>query len=368
MIKLDTADAEAQHTLWACQEIEEALCEIWSEHLGREVLPYDDFFDLGGDSVAMIDVVLAARQRGIQVRSSVALRNPVPARLAERLTVHGDARSRFGPLQASPENTKAFTDADSGACGANEYPSVIVDGGGAEPLYVVHSEDHVQVEQEAVAAWAGGVRPAKGFALPEHPVALGTGIADLAEGFLTTLRRERPEGPYLLAGFGTGAVVAFEMARRLRENSHSVPVLALIRPRPMRQAAEPPPVFDELLRQRHDELARRFGLTGDEDLADIHTRMRRAGWYGDALRPAALPRLQHAWAHLAMALGSYTLTHYAGPALLVLDREDIPLAQLSWGRFLHDPQNVCVDYGLESPKGVIGDLEVARTMREVLSP
>ena len=71
----------------SCHAVQHLICEIWSGYFGREVSPYDDFFDLGGDSLAMIDVVVAARGYGLPLRSSVALRNPSPARLAESLTV-----------------------------------------------------------------------------------------------------------------------------------------------------------------------------------------------------------------------------------------------------------------------------------------
>ncbi|HKT01670.1 MAG TPA: acyl carrier protein, partial [Rugosimonospora sp.] len=71
----------------SCHAVERMVCDIWSRHFGRTVSPYDDFFDLGGDSFGLIDVVAEARERGLPVRSSVAFRNPSPARLAESMTI-----------------------------------------------------------------------------------------------------------------------------------------------------------------------------------------------------------------------------------------------------------------------------------------
>jgi hypothetical protein len=71
----------------SCEAVERLLCEICSEHFGHAVSPYDDFFELGGDSLSIIEIATAARARGLRVRSSEALRHPVPARLAEHLTL-----------------------------------------------------------------------------------------------------------------------------------------------------------------------------------------------------------------------------------------------------------------------------------------
>ncbi|WP_433607230.1 acyl carrier protein [Dactylosporangium sp. CA-139114] len=68
------------------QETQHVLCEIWSGMFGIEVRPDDDFFDLGGNSLRVVDTVIAARLRGISLRSSAVFRHPTPARLARSLT------------------------------------------------------------------------------------------------------------------------------------------------------------------------------------------------------------------------------------------------------------------------------------------
>ena len=49
----------------SCHAIERLVCEVWSEFFEREVHPDDDFYTLGGDSVAIVETVHAARQRGL---------------------------------------------------------------------------------------------------------------------------------------------------------------------------------------------------------------------------------------------------------------------------------------------------------------
>src|SRR5205823_7096948 len=57
-----------------------ALAEIWERVLGVEgVGPADDFFELGGDSLAVLEVVAAAESRGLRLSPPLLLRHPTLA-------------------------------------------------------------------------------------------------------------------------------------------------------------------------------------------------------------------------------------------------------------------------------------------------
>jgi acyl carrier protein len=73
------------------QQVVRELCDIWQEalSLGIVVKPDDDFFELGGDSLNVVDVVLLAKERGISFRTSAVFRNPTPAGLAESVLKAG---------------------------------------------------------------------------------------------------------------------------------------------------------------------------------------------------------------------------------------------------------------------------------------
>lgn len=83
-----------------------------------------------------------------------------------------------------------------------------------------------------LARAVGGGRPF--YALPPYPE--GSPILDSVEAMATvhldTVRRLQAEGPYLLGGFCAGALVAFEIARRLHAQGERVERLVLIAPRP----------------------------------------------------------------------------------------------------------------------------------------
>jgi thioesterase domain-containing protein len=350
MAELTTAETTAR---LSCGTVERVICEIWSGYFSRAVSPYDDFFDLGGDSLAMIDVVGRARDRGLPVRSSMALRNPSPSRLAETLTVHAaDAPPVDVPaLRVSAPRAPAWT---------TTALEPIVTGDGT-PLYAVHSDSHVEAERDAITSW-GGTSPVMGIPLPgtRGPIPPFSTVGEIADRLLATL--ERQAGPYRLAGFGFGAAVALEMARRLADRDETVAPLALIRPPALGPARD----HDDLLLERLAGLARRFGLDGTESLDEIHARVRQDGWYDDGVRPADLPRLQQGWVDLTLAVRSGTPARYDGPAVLVHDLADPPDVARAWSEAVPHAEAHAFDHGIDSPMAILRDERLAAVLRRAL--
>src|SRR6185436_8575015 len=56
------------------------------------------------------------------------------------------------------------------------------------------------------------------------------GMEELAAGYLESVREVQPEGPYLLAGWSLGAVIAYEMAQQIEGSGGTVSLLAMIDP------------------------------------------------------------------------------------------------------------------------------------------
>ena len=50
-------------------------------------------------------------------------------------------------------------------------------------------------------------------------------IEDMARAYVEEIRALRPHGPYFLAGYSGGGVVAFEMAQQLKALGEEVPLL-----------------------------------------------------------------------------------------------------------------------------------------------
>jgi hypothetical protein len=363
--ELGTPEDGADTARWSCRAVEDTVCALWSEQLGRVAGPHDDYYDLGGDSLTMFDFVLAARDRGLTVSASQALRYPTAARLAESVALLAGGIPPAALLAAALDVVRA------GGAGEPVRLARIGEGDADGRLYVLHSDSHLQAERDAVASWiadpaGNNGRSASEFAPPgaDGPLPDG-GVAEIAEPYLNALRAEQPTGPYRLAGFGHGALLAFELARSLRADGQDVAFLALIDPPAVGTAAGLPVPCDDLLPARLAVLAGRFGLAGDEALDEIHAAAQRDGWY-DGVAARDLPGVLAAWARLESAARDYEPVPYDGPALLIQDAAQARRAGQIWGSVLGDVEVHLVDYGTEAPDGLLRDARVAQAVRKAL--
>jgi thioesterase domain-containing protein len=355
----------------SCRAVERAVCAVWSDLFGRAVSPHDDFFDLGGDSLLILDMVDAVRGTAIPLRSSQALRHSTPARLAESLTLRRD--------QPTPDDTTALASLrvapdDAARIRARSWATVssrmvrIIPSGEADPLWILHSDSHVGAEQESVRTWCDG-RPILGLSPLGMDGSLppSGALAEMAGHYVDMLVREQPAGSYHLVGFGNGAVVALETARQLRGTGREVPLLAMVRPTTAGRPAGSPSSTDEILAHRLVALARRFAFVGTESVDEILDRMRQDGWYGGDLAATDLPVSQLAWAELTRAIREYDCPGYDGTVLVFQDEADTPVADERWGAAIAQPQTHLFGYGIEAPCPIIADPRLTAIMRKELA-
>ncbi len=98
------------------------------------------------------------------------------------------------------------------------------------PIYFVHPLVGEVLVYRALAACFAPNRPVFGIQTPadylsrKHPYS----ITQLASEYLQEVLRQQRKGPIHLAGYSTGAPIAFEMARQLRESGHEVGLLGFI--------------------------------------------------------------------------------------------------------------------------------------------
>ncbi|HEX8694599.1 MAG TPA: amino acid adenylation domain-containing protein [Longimicrobium sp.] len=186
--------------------LEERLAEIWREVLGVErVGVHDDFFDLGGQSI--LATRLAARVReelGFELPVAELLTGPTIERMARVVAGRkGAARLPLVPLQTFGERP---------------------------PLFVVHPAGGHVVCYRDLAFLLAPEQPV--FALQPRGIEDGgqapiSAIEEMAAFYVAAVRGMRPEGPYRVAGWSFGGVVAWEMAQQLAAAGHEVDLLAL---------------------------------------------------------------------------------------------------------------------------------------------
>lgn len=191
----------------AGSELEVQLIAIWEHLLG--VAPVgirDNFFALGGHSLLAVRLIA-------DIESAFAIRLPL-AVLFEEPTVEHIADA----LRRDPASL-------------NRAPLVTLNSGGAAPpFFFLHgSLTGGGYYCLALAKRLGAARPL--HLLRPHGVdgrPLPSSVEAMAAEYVGILKTTQPQGPYLLGGFCSGGLVAFEMARQLRARGETVRNVVLI--------------------------------------------------------------------------------------------------------------------------------------------
>ncbi len=187
------------------------LVRLWEEILGIQPVGIsDNFFTLGGHSLSAVRLMAGIRRLfGRDLSLSVLFRKPTVEELAD--TLRQDGRDLpWSPLVAlTPEP-------------AGEMPWLFIHGGDGHALTFA--------DLARTLSAAGEDRPvvaleARGLADGQTPL---ESIEDLAEVYLSAIRKAWPRGPYRLLGYSMGGKVAFEMARRLEQEGETVEPLILL--------------------------------------------------------------------------------------------------------------------------------------------
>ena len=189
--------------------LEAQLIEVWQQLLGVRALGVsDDFFELGGDS-------LTAARMLQQVGDLTGCALPLTT-LYESPTVEGLARM----LRERGERSLDVT-----------APALMLNrGGDRTPLFLFHGM------LTGGAFYALRLARRLGSRQPVHVIHPFTGVSSpipstieaMVDAHLDLVRGLQPRGPYRLAGYCNGGLVAYETARRLRDAGETVELLALI--------------------------------------------------------------------------------------------------------------------------------------------
>ena len=183
--------------------LESQLARIWEELLHVKPGVHDDFFELGGHSLLLVSLLARVEQvTGQKLEVASVFRAPTIELLASLLRREG-ASSTSAPLVA------------------------IQPKGSSTPLFFAHPAGGSVAAYFALARALGTERPF--YALDgTQRESERREIESLAASYVDAIRSVQPHGPYLLGGWSTGGVVAFEMARQLRALNEEVALVALL--------------------------------------------------------------------------------------------------------------------------------------------
>ena len=193
----------------ARDELERQLAEIWAKVLGvSSVGIRDNFFDLGGHSLLAVRVFA-----DIEKLTGRAL--PL-ASLFEGPTVEHLARRIRTQKAGSPSSCLV----------------VIRRGVGKPPLFLMHPHGGHVLCYENLARHLPSDQPLYGLEAVglriDNPADT---IEQMAARYVDEVRTVQPAGPYFLAGYCLGGVLAFEVACQLRRAGHDIALVAVFETR-----------------------------------------------------------------------------------------------------------------------------------------
>ncbi|MGF1488147.1 MAG: amino acid adenylation domain-containing protein [Prochloraceae cyanobacterium] len=228
-------------------DLEKQLTQIWSETLNLEKIGVkDSFFDLGGHSLLAVRLIAQIEQK---YRKKIPLaslfQNPTIAQLAKSI--------------------------ESDPIRSNSVLVPIKTTGNRSPLFCIHPiEGHVFCYRDLASHLEEyPVYGLQSVGLDEDCQPLST-IEEMASQYIEAIETVQKTGPYHLAGWSLGGVIAFEIARQLSDRGEKIANLSLIDSHaPSTLDFSAPRHQSEFLLEITEDLSRRLDLDVGISLGEI---------------------------------------------------------------------------------------------------
>ncbi|WP_142250624.1 non-ribosomal peptide synthetase [Bradyrhizobium sp. UNPF46] len=184
--------------------LEKMLAQTWSEFLEIDRVGRDDnFFELGGHSLLAVRLVNELSRRGTDISLAKLFASPTIALLVRE--------------EAGTDNR-----ASDGAA-----ITLRAEGSGA-PLFLAPDLFNQMVYGPILTRHLRGGFPVYGLTMSEVGAASARTIEAIGRSLVRTIRSIRPSGPYRLAGWSFGGILAYEITRQLVDENETVQFLGLI--------------------------------------------------------------------------------------------------------------------------------------------
>jgi len=227
--------------------LESQLTKIWESVLNvRPIGVKHNFFELGGHSLLAVSLMQRVeRAFGKRLPIATLLQAPTIEQLAAILRQKGWA-PRWSSL-------------------------VVVQAGGSKPpFFCVHGAGGTVVRFYDVARYLGSDQPVYGLQAQalDGTDSYPTRVEQMATHYLKEIQSVQPEGPYFLAGYSFGGIVAFEMAQQLIAQGHEPPLVFLFE-------TFCPPFAVDTLADEYRALFKLFWMTGPEKWTHVSRKVER---------------------------------------------------------------------------------------------
>ncbi|ARO14860.1 Vicibactin biosynthesis non-ribosomal peptide synthase protein [Ketogulonicigenium robustum] len=196
-------------------DAEIALFEAWAEVLGhRNFSTQHSFFDLGGDSLAAVQVSFILAERGYRLPVPALFGHPTIAGLAPTLEGRNDALALLQET-ALPLRT----------------------GGKGRPIFCIHPVLGLSVGFASLLPHVPADRPILGL---QNAGLMQNGMppldmAGLVQHYIKRIRAAQPEGPYTIVGWSMGGLIAHAITEALENEGEQIAALVMLDSYPIPQ-------------------------------------------------------------------------------------------------------------------------------------
>ncbi|UOE52123.1 amino acid adenylation domain-containing protein [Mucilaginibacter sp. SMC90] len=184
---------------------EKLVARIWQQNMGIEQISIlDNFFELGGRSLVAVKIMAAIEQEtGRRLPLATLFEHATIEKLAARL--EGDEVISWESLvPIKPDGSK--------------MPLYIVHGAGLNVLLFNALAMNMDAEQPVYGLQARGLNGI------DEPLDV---MEEIAANYIAEIVAKNPEGPYALAGYSLGGIIAYEMANQLIAAGKEVKMVAM---------------------------------------------------------------------------------------------------------------------------------------------
>ncbi|MEB0260688.1 MULTISPECIES: amino acid adenylation domain-containing protein [unclassified Mucilaginibacter] len=185
---------------------EKLVVDIWEELMGlTKISIFDNFFELGGRSLVAVRIMARLEQEtGKRLPLATLFEHATVEKLAARLEINAAAITWDSLVPIKPKGSK--------------MPLYIVHGAGLNVLLFNALASHMDTEQPIFGLQAKGINGI------DEPLDV---MEDIARNYVNEIINRDAAGPYALAGYSLGGIIAYEMARQLIDMGKDVKMLAM---------------------------------------------------------------------------------------------------------------------------------------------
>ncbi|MDM8559408.1 beta-ketoacyl synthase N-terminal-like domain-containing protein [Candidatus Parabeggiatoa sp. HSG14] len=196
-------------------ETEQIIANLWQKFFNIERIGvYDDFFELGGDSLMAVQLIAELRKIfQVELSAHTLLKTSTIAALAESL------QTALAKIQVAHKQTLSL-------------PLVSIQTGNSlrQPLFLIPpAGGHVYFYRD-LAHSLGEDQPIYGLEQLglDGKQPLHSSIEEIAAYYVKGIQAFKPTGPYCLGGSSSGGLIVFEMAQQLHALGQKVALLVMI--------------------------------------------------------------------------------------------------------------------------------------------